>query len=196
MASLQNSGRSRLTGDLADRKYGESGTPEDEKAKRAARIAMRAKGFRPKFVLREYRNEDHHYILDTWTKSFLFSDFTRPIARDIFMVEQRARIARILRYSRIMCACDEDDTTRIKGWICFQAPQSEKHYVTVHYICVHPSLQNLGIGRALLNVARILAKDENEPMWCTHYTMPMRKIIERWKLIYNPYCLEVLHVYD
>ena len=162
------------------------------KAAVAARKAMAERGEIPEYNVRSARASDLPLITDAWLTSYRFSYSVGPVPKDIYGVEQRARVGRLVPRSKVLCAVDLHDEARIKGWICFEPPKQPEHYTVVHYICVHPSLQNMGMGSALIAVARSTNQDHEAPMWTTHHTLPMRRLIGRWNLIYNPYILEVM----
>jgi GNAT superfamily N-acetyltransferase len=137
--------------------------------------------------------DDAAYVLDSWANSYRRSPTTGPIEREVFNIEQRARINRLVSrpHSRVFVACDAEDTHQIRGWVCFEAPQSDDGIPVMHYVCVQPAFQMQGIGTALVALCRATAKDSEAPMWATHETQPMRHIREKWNLLYNPYLLEV-----
>lgn len=137
--------------------------------------------------------DDAAYVLDSWSNSYRRSPTTGPIEREVFNIEQRARINRLVTrpHSRIFIACDAVQQRQIRGWVCFEAPQSDDGVPILHYVCVQPAFQMQGIGSALVELARATARDRSVPMWATHETQPMRHIREKWNLLYNPYLLEV-----
>lgn len=137
--------------------------------------------------------DDAAYVLDSWANSYRRSVITGPIEREVFNIEQRARINRLISRpaSRVFVACDAEKTEQIRGWVCFEPPLRDDGFAILHYVCVQPSHQQQGIGTALVNVARQTAKDADAMMWATHETQPMRHIREKWNLLYNPYLLEV-----
>jgi len=144
-------------------------------------------------TIRPMQIDDAAYVLDSWATSYRRSPTTGPIEREVFNIEQRARINRLVTRaaSRIFVACCIADAQLIRGWICFEAPQSSDGIPILHYVCVHPAHQMRGIGTALVALCRNTANDAEAPMWSTHETQPMRHIREKWNLLYNPYLLEV-----
>lgn len=137
--------------------------------------------------------EDAAYVLDSWANSYRRSIVTGPIEREVFNIEQRARINRLVQRStaRVFVACDAEDKNKIRGWICFETPRGEHVIPVIHYVCIQPAHQQQGIGTALVELARQTASDPQAHMWTTHETQPMRHIREKWNLLYNPYLLEV-----
>lgn len=141
-------------------------------------------------AIRPITIDDASYVIDSWARSYRRSPTTGAIEDDIFKIEQRARIDRLICRSKTFIACEPDDKRQIRGWICFEPGHSEKIPV-VHYVCVQPSFQVTGIGTALVSIARQTAADPEAFMWATHETAPMRHIRAKWNLAYNPYLLEV-----
>lgn len=137
--------------------------------------------------------DDAAYVLDSWANSYRRSQVTGPIERDVFNIEQRARINRLITRptSRVFVACDAEDTNQIRGWVCFEAPREEGQLPILHYVCVQPAHQLQGIGAALMGLCRQTAFDAEAPIWSTHETQPMRHVRPKWNLLYNPYLLEV-----
>lgn len=134
--------------------------------------------------------DDASYVIDSWVRSYRRSPTTGAIEDDVFKIEQRARIDRLICRSKTFIACEPEDTRQIRGWICFEAGH-EKKIPIVHYVCVQPSFQLTGIGSALVGIVRQTAKDADSFLWATHETAPMRHIRRKWNLLYNPYLLEV-----
>jgi GNAT superfamily N-acetyltransferase len=134
--------------------------------------------------------DDASYVIDSWVRSYRRSPATGPIEDDVFKIEQRARIDRLICRSKTFIACEPEDKRQIRGWVCFEPGNANKIPV-IHYVCVQPSFQVSGIGTALVSIARQTASDVESFMWCTHDTAPMRHIRPKWNLLYNPYLLEV-----
>jgi len=147
----------------------------------------------PPMAIRPMTIDDASYVIDSWANSYRRSPATGPIEQGVFNIEQRARIDRLISKTatRVLVACDQQETWRIRGWICFEAPHRTQKLVVVHYVCVQPIYQMFGIGTALVNLARATMADPTEPMWSTHETAPMRHVRPKWNLIFNPYLLEV-----
>jgi GNAT superfamily N-acetyltransferase len=148
---------------------------------------------KPPIALRPMVIDDASYVLDSWANSYRRSPATGPIEREVFNIEQRARINRLVSrpHSRVVIACDAQDRDKIRGWLCFEGPQGDDGMPIVHYVCVQPAYQLQGIGTGLVALARQAARDPELPMWSTHETAPMRHIREKWNLLFNPYLLEV-----
>lgn len=134
--------------------------------------------------------DDASYVIDSWARSYRRSPTTGAIEDDVFKIEQRARIDRLICRSKTFIACEPDDKRQIRGWIVFEPGHAQKIPI-VHYVCVQPSYQVTGIGSALVGIARETATDPDAFMWSTHETAPMRHIRSKWNLVYNPYLLEV-----
>lgn len=141
--------------------------------------------------IRKFTSTDHAFVLDSWSRSFRHGAASDKIPPDIYKFEQRARIARILKYSTVRVLHSASSPTNISGWICFSEPNPKRLYPTLHYILVHPNLQMKGVGSSLFKECSKLRASPDDPILCTHWTLPMRKLISRWNLIYNPYLLEI-----
>lgn len=144
-------------------------------------------------ALRPINIDDASHVIDSWVKSYRKSATVGPVENEVFHIEQRARINRLIKKSRTFIACDEADRSRVRGWIVFEPPKVQGEGPIIHYVCVNPAHQLVGIGTALINVAKTLAPDKDAPLWCTHDTVVMRHVRPKWNLLYNPYLLEVDH---
>lgn len=178
---------------MQQHKYDEDERKLKTAAATAARKAMAARGDVPEYTVRGVAVPDLAMITDAWLVSYQFSPVTDPIPKDVYRVEQRARIRRIIASGKCICAVDPENLDRIKGWVVYEPPRgtSESHYAILHYVSVHPTLQNMGLGETLVNLVRSLNSAVDSPLWITHYTFPMRRLMTKWNLIYNPYLLEV-----
>lgn len=163
------------------------------KAAREARKTMAERGELPQYNVRVARLEDLPLITEAWLTSYAYSPVAEAVAKDVYRVEQRDRVRRLVVRSKLLCAVDPEKQDRIKAWVCFEVPAVMKpgRFVILHYVSVHPSLQNMGLGRELVTLARSLNSAPDDPLWTTHMTYPMRRLMDRWNLIYNPYLLEV-----
>lgn len=156
-----------------------------------ARKVMAARGEVPFYNVRAARVADLAMMADAWLQSYRFSPVTGPIPPEVYRIEQRDRVRRLITRSKALCAVDDDNDSRVTGWVVFEPPRSAGKHAVLHYMSVHPALQNLGLGAALMGLVRKVAGGPDDPVFCTHYTFPMKRLMARWNLIYNPYLLEV-----
>jgi len=199
MAGDRRHGLQSVRGQWRAEFYGEQGNDAQKMQQKYVRKTLkrydRLKAEEPTrpVSIRPMHIDDAAYVLDSWANSYRRSVITGPIEREVFNIEQRARINRLVSRpsSRVFIACDAEHTTQILGWVCFEAPRQNDSFAVLHYVCIRPSHQMQGIGTALVNLARQTTKDTEQPMWTTHETQPMRHIREKWNLLYNPYLLEV-----
>lgn len=166
---------------------------QNEKFARSAREAMESKPD-PGTAIRPMTIDDAPFIVDSWATSFTHSSRLDNVPPDVYKVEQRSRIDRLVQRSAVLCIHPIPDPPHLFGYIVFEPPRKATDLPILHYMLIHPSLQGQGLGAQLVDLVRTTAKDPSDPIWITHWTIPMRKLIPRWNLIFNPYLLEIPHV--
>ncbi len=135
--------------------------------------------------------QDAPFVVDSWARSFLHSPQARNVSDDVYKLEQRSRIDRIVKKSVNLVLCSEDDPNHVSGFVIFEPPKNETALAILHYLLVHANLQGNGLGSKLFNVVRETSIEPSNPIWITHWTIPMKNVISKWNLIFNPYLLEV-----
>lgn len=176
-----------------------AGPPKVVKAERAhkhraaleARKKLAERGEVPFFNVRPAKISDVGLITDAWLTSYRFSPVAQSVPPKIYRIEQRDRIRRIMSRCKVVCAVHDDDADRVAGWAVFAPPAQPGRHVVLHYLSVHPALQNLGLGTALMRLVRSISPDPQMPVFCTHYTLALRRVMKTWNLLYNPYLLEL-----
>lgn len=134
--------------------------------------------------------DDLAFIYDSWCASYSKSPIVGPVTPDLFKIEQRALITKLLPRSKQMILCDTQDPRLIRGWICFSAAPAGAKLPTIHYMLVKPEFQGQGLGRKMVDMVReVFAMDPTSPIFTSHYTGVMRQVERRLNLIYNPYLL-------
>ncbi len=164
---------------------------ETYRAANAARAVMVKKPL--EVTIRTIQPTDVNFIIDAWCETYRRSQDARDTDPELFKVEQRARINRLLPRSKQLIACDKNHTSLIYGWACFEPPGLAKIPV-VHYMCIKPHAQMQGIGKELLRLIRATAPIPNSPVFATHRHLickPQR--LAKYNVIFNNYLLEVLH---
>ena len=147
----------------------------------------------PGYAIRPMTIDDAPFIVDSWASSYAHYARLEGVPSDVYKIEQRARIDRLVRASIVLSLVSKVDNSHVSGWICFQPPVKNPGSPILHYVLIHPSLQVRGLGSQLVSLVDSTKHDKTDPIWATHFTFPMRKIGPKWNLIYNPYLLEVLN---
>jgi hypothetical protein len=143
-----------------------------------------------KVAIRAWKPEDLNLIIDSWASSYRFSPEVQYIDPDVYKVEQRSRIYRLVTRSRILVANREGCPDDILGWVCFEPPVALGQLPIVHYVLVQRSVQLQGIATSLIELCRKTASEPDSPMWGTHHTAPMRHLRRKWQVMHNTYLLE------
>ncbi len=131
------------------------------------------------------------FICDSWARSFMHSDVVRQVPSDIYKVEQRARMDRIIRRSVSLCLVNPKEPSYVSGYVIFEPPKDKTALPILHFILVHSNLQGRGLASQLFNLVRKTKNSDSDLIWSTHWTHPMRRVGQKWNLIYNPYLLEL-----
>lgn len=158
-------------------------------------FAQKAMGYRKpcepaKVAIRGWKPEDLNFIIDSWASSYRYSPDVAHTDKEVYKVEQRSRIYRLIPRSRIIVANKEGYPDEILGWICFEPPKARGQLPILHYVLVQRSVQLQGIGAALVELCRKTAFEADSPIWATHYTSPMRHIKDKWHVMHNDFLLE------
>ncbi len=100
----------------------------------------------PPYAIRNLRDDDHGYILDTWRKGFAGSSGLYRFDRELYHRVLSRYVRQVLRAPgvHVRIACDPANVTTILGF-CVTTHE------TVQYVYVRNSLLRLGIARALLS---------------------------------------------
>jgi hypothetical protein len=140
--------------------------------------------------LRGWKPEDLNFIIDSWASSYRFSPDVVHTPKDVYKIEQRGRIFRLVTKSRIIVANRKGHPDDILGWVCFEPPQQKGELPILHYVLVQRFVQMQGIGKALVQLCRTSGFDATGPIWATHFTAPMRHLHAKWGIMHNDYLLE------
>jgi hypothetical protein len=76
-----------------------------------------------------------------------------------------------------------------QAWFPGGPPTRSGSLPVVQYMLERTELQGCGIGTSLLNFARQTAQDPTGPMWMTHYSYSMKRLMKPFNLMYNPFLL-------
>ena len=106
--------------------------------------------------IREHRDTDRNYIIDSWLRSY------RPtvpwVPTHIYLPEMHARVGKLLNRAGVIVACDPSDDDFIFGWACIQDD-------TVHYAFIRKAFQRAGVATRLL-----ASRGLSAPLKISHYS--------------------------
>jgi len=138
---------------------------------------------RPPVRLRVAVAEDISFIFNSWLKSYRNSNQAHLVCNSIYFSEQHKLIERLVKDSKVIVACNNEDPTQLYGYIC--AGNIEGIFC-LHYLYVKHSFRGLGIATALINA---FEHDVSSAGIFTHMTKPMERLAIRFNLVYHPYIL-------
>ena len=137
------------------------------------------------FALRVGELEDVPFVYDSWAASY--REFGGAMVDDdVYKVEQRARISRILDRAKLITAMGTRQ--EILGWVVYQKDRATG-WPVIHYMYVKGYARRGGIGRAMMTQAGWVA---GTFCWVTHWQPCVRELRNPSKFgwTYNPYLLE------
>lgn len=128
------------------------------------------------FNIRPYSDSDFNIVIDSWTKSFRGSDFSKNMRSGMYKDYMISHIKSLLERSEVAVACDPDDPNYIFGWACGNQIGRSK-IPQLHYVWIKEAFREHGIARALLHSFGI------EPYGSTAFIYthrsPMARILEK-----------------
>jgi len=118
---------------------------------------------------------ERNLVLSGWLRTYI-GTHERPgpvqlgIPRGVLMRLYGPLVKDVIRRSCVVLACLPDMPERVYGWLCIEGD-------VIHYVCVKPRWQRLGIGSWLIDEFRARA------MTYTHLTPDGKrlKMPETWK---------------
>lgn len=124
--------------------------------------------------IRAPEGDDASFLLHSWLSSYL--DWLQPsslgmhpeydrLAKAAYFAEYKPRFVALLKASRVVVACAEDDPWQILGWLASEGS-------TLHYCYVKRPFRRQGLACALWNEA-------GRPMLVTHGGRAFAAIAER-----------------
>lgn len=123
-------------------------------------------------VIREKRDSDTNFILNSWLLSYRTSNgFPRMSKRDYYAIHE-PKFKRILSQSTVCIACPQDDADALVGYCVFREPS------TLHWVYVKYPYRKLGIAKMLLN------KSVEKPLAFTHYTRSVEFMDKKYEWTY------------
>ena len=95
--------------------------------------------------LRELNRSDEqecHLVLAGWLRTYVCERVTH-IPRDVVIRLCKPVVERLVADSQVVVACDHEQHDIVLGWVAFDGD-------VLHYVCVKPRWQRLGIASFLL----------------------------------------------
>jgi hypothetical protein len=122
-------------------------------------------------------------VIDSWCSSYKAYG-AEEIEADVFKVEQRDRIFRLLGKAQLTLAVSPNG--EVLGW-CVHGWEKKSQVPVVHYMYVKKESRHGLIGERLL---RATGWRPGSVCWVTHWMPCVRALKNKWGWIYNPYLLE------
>ncbi len=142
---------------------------------------------------RPYLPSDKAFIYDTWAQSYRHCSLDSETQCDpeIYKIEIRHRMDRLIPRSNVIIGCDPDKTDVIRCYVVFEKPKRETQLPVLHYMLVRTELQNRGLGRRMVELVRKSAFVEESFIYASHWTRAMRYIGPNYGVLRNNFCTEV-----
>jgi hypothetical protein len=133
------------------------------------------------------RVTDVNCIINDWAASYANSPASRFISPEIFKVEQRARIMRLISGAQCHVVRPKGNLRNLLGWISFDLDE-RSNLPIVHYIYVKLRSRRRRVGSMLMHS---IGWEPGRTCWTTHWCASHRYHEDRCGWMYNPYLLEV-----
>lgn len=133
---------------------------------------------------RQATYEDFPFIVNSWAASMSDSQLGRDVDKEVFKIEIRARINRLLENSYNLVL---DDNGKLGGFIC--GDRNVHGTPVVHFVYVAKNYRRNGVCTQFMG---LLFPDRPAVIWATHRRANFRYLEAKFNLMYNPFILEVL----
>lgn len=139
--------------------------------------------------------DDTSFILDSWCASYSRSPAVLPIDPQIFKIEQRAVVARLLTICKTAVARPRSHVhvdgrpakaTDILGWINYEFDIIQ-HTPIIHYCYVKQAARGQRVAETLALEAAGVTRQTTA--YCTHFTPVVKALQDKTNLFFNPYVL-------
>ena len=131
-------------------------------------------------VIRPMALGDVSFIIDSWCGSYSKCPEAASTDADVFKIEQRNLIYRLLPKCKVLVACDPAQPNSIRGWACAEPARESGGLWILHYALVRPELQGMGIATSL--VAPFREESPEGTLWTTHHTFASKWFGKDWTL--------------
>lgn len=111
-------------------------------------------------TFREANETDLPFIMNSWLKSYYPFSQRAPEPRYYFE-GHRKLLDRVYRRSKILVACNPEDTEHIFGYVVHEPKAEHQIY---HWCFVKFAFRNMGLARSLIERTR----EPNQPLFFTH----------------------------
>lgn len=130
------------------------------------------------FKLREAKNDDVHFILNSWLTSYRSSEIC--MSSPIYFHHFKKIIVKILQRASVLVACNPEDEDHIYGYVVYEPQDS----LILHCILVKLTYRGEGVATALLDAIR----HQDDAIVCTFANSDFFfKLNTKWRLTYNPW---------
>lgn len=139
-------------------------------------------------------------IIDSWCAGQAGQPHYALVPPEIFKVEMRARVTRLLGTSRCAVARPTPlgwdvlgvapvnrDTRSILGWVCYAYDKATQAPI-IHFLYVKARYREQGVATGLATKAAGVSRDNL--WWSTHTTPRIGKLLRRCGGTWNPFLLE------
>lgn len=128
---------------------------------------------------RETTEKDLPFIYNSWLKSARSSYANLP-SIEYFQMKKK-ECEEILKNSKVIVACSEDDQNFIFGYIVYKIIDD---VCILHWAYVKSVNRKLKIARSMLE--HVYQNAESNPIFITHRTYLIDKISEKYQFVFKP----------
>ena len=100
---------------------------------------------------------DETFLLDSWLNAYRASPWAGAVPNNKYFDVYGDAIKELLtRGSKVLVACNPDNSSQILGWVCYEL--SARGDKVVHFVYVKDVFRKLGIANSLIGAAGINPK--------------------------------------
>lgn len=127
-----------------------------------------------------------NFVRKSWAKEMRRAAWTCHVAGPVYWPCQQELIARVMRDSVTMLACDPEDPGHIYGCIVVGWGDAQGTPI-VHWLYVAGDFRGMGVARHLIE----MTVGSHRPILCTQATEVLndRALVDRYDILYCPYIL-------
>lgn len=133
--------------------------------------------------IRPVEADDYNFIFNAWLKSNRNARDNTYINNPTYFDNYKRILANLFRDTTTLVLCDINDSSQIFGFINIDANNNDINYLYIKY-----PYRKFGMAKHLLEEA-LQVLDTTRTIYITHYNSKIKKVIDKYDLIYNPYKL-------
>jgi len=137
-------------------------------------------------AMRIANQEDMRFVFGSWLKSYRNEFQNKIIPRRVYYPSEASAIQALVdcKNTKTIVSYNVDESNQVFGWCCFTDIDGESF---LHYAFVKTMFRNMGIFKRMIHV--IVPRLGFEDIITTRISRDLLnyRILEKYKMVYNPY---------